>query len=184
MTVPASKADLLAAITGTFDKLMADLSNVPVDRARERTLDGHAAGTKMSPADLVSYLVGWNELVLKGLDQDDSGTKVDFARRRVPVEPARPAGPEVLSGIRDTRLLAVAGPPDNCEGPPCRDRFLSVRRRALLHHLEREMDKGADDSVSTPHRPMQMRLVEFGVAQDASFGCLTLSRWHRRISSC
>lgn len=78
MAVPASKADLLAAITTAFDKLMADLSKVPLNRARERTLDGHAAGTSMSPADLVSYLVGWNELVLKWLDQDDRGAKIDF----------------------------------------------------------------------------------------------------------
>lgn len=78
MAIPASKAGLLAAISTTFDKLMTDLSNVPIDRARESTLDGHASGTKMSPADLVSYLVGWNELVLKWLDQDDRGTKVNF----------------------------------------------------------------------------------------------------------
>lgn len=57
---------------------MVDLSNVPLDGARERTLDGHMAGTSMSPADLVSYLVGWNELVLKWLDQDDRGAMVDF----------------------------------------------------------------------------------------------------------
>lgn len=30
----------------------------------------------MSPADLVSYLLGWNELVLKWLDQDDQGAKI------------------------------------------------------------------------------------------------------------
>lgn len=78
MAVPASKTDLLAAITTTFDKLMADLSKVPLDRAHERTLDGHVAGTSMSPANLVSYLVGWNELVLKWLDQDDRGARVDF----------------------------------------------------------------------------------------------------------
>jgi len=32
----------------------------------------------MSPADLVAYLVGWNELVLKWLKQDDHGHSVDF----------------------------------------------------------------------------------------------------------
>lgn len=78
MPVPTSKPELLAAITTTFDALIADLSNVPAHRTRERSLDGHAAGTSMSPADLVSYLVGWNELVLKWLDQDDRGAKVDF----------------------------------------------------------------------------------------------------------
>lgn len=32
----------------------------------------------MSPADLVAYLLGWNELVLKWLDQDDRGEVVVF----------------------------------------------------------------------------------------------------------
>ena len=78
MAVPTSKAELLAAVTTNFDKLLADLARVPEERARECTLDGHAAGAAMSPADLVSYLVGWNELVLKWLDLDDKGVSVDF----------------------------------------------------------------------------------------------------------
>ena len=32
----------------------------------------------MSPADLIAYLIGWNELVLKWLEQDDRGLTVDF----------------------------------------------------------------------------------------------------------
>lgn len=80
--VSISNAELLAAITTNFDKLLADLSKVSDDRARKRTLDGHAAGTTMSPADLVSYLVGWNEFVLKWLVQDDRGVKVDFPETR------------------------------------------------------------------------------------------------------
>ena len=78
MAVPASKADLLAAISTTFGKLMQDLARVPPDRAREASLEGHAAGTMMSPADLVAYLLGWNELVLTWLERDDRGEPVDF----------------------------------------------------------------------------------------------------------
>lgn len=78
MAVPASQAELHAAIVSTFDKLMADLMRVPSDLAREATLPGHAAATTMSPADLVAYLIGWNELVLKWLDRDDGGERVDF----------------------------------------------------------------------------------------------------------
>lgn len=78
MAVPASKAELLAATTTTFEKLMAELAKVPPDRARESTMKGHVDGTTMSPADLVAYLVGWNELVLKWLDRDDRGEPVDF----------------------------------------------------------------------------------------------------------
>lgn len=78
MSVPASKAELLAAINVSFDKLMSDLVQIPEERTREISLQGHAARTMMSPADLVSYLLGWNELVLKWLDQDDQGAAVDF----------------------------------------------------------------------------------------------------------
>ncbi|MFV0336129.1 MAG: ClbS/DfsB family four-helix bundle protein [Tropicimonas sp.] len=78
MSVPASKAELLDAISETFGKLMPDLARVPAELARTASLDGHAAGTMMSPADLVAYLLGWNEVVLKWLDRDDHGEVVDF----------------------------------------------------------------------------------------------------------
>ncbi|WP_304500539.1 ClbS/DfsB family four-helix bundle protein [Asaia siamensis] len=78
ISVPVSKAELLSALCMNFDKLMIDLSRVPQRSARDRTLAGHAAGTVMSPADLVSYLLGWNQLVLKWLDRDDRGLGVDF----------------------------------------------------------------------------------------------------------
>lgn len=78
MGVPGSKAELLSAISTTFDKLMRDMARVPQDRVREASLEGHAVGTMMSPADLVAYLIGWNELVLKWLERDDRGALVDF----------------------------------------------------------------------------------------------------------
>ncbi|MDO5606401.1 MAG: ClbS/DfsB family four-helix bundle protein [Paracoccus sp. (in: a-proteobacteria)] len=78
MAVPASKAELLAAIQTSFARLMADLARVPADRAREASMPGHAGGTLISPADLLAYLIGWNELVLKWLDRDDRGEPVDF----------------------------------------------------------------------------------------------------------
>lgn len=78
MTVPSSKTELLAAIDKNFTRLIADLAKVPPARIRESTLEGHAAGTMMSPSDLGSYLVGWNELVLKWLSRDDQGLPVDF----------------------------------------------------------------------------------------------------------
>ncbi len=78
MAIPASKSELLDAIDRSFDKLMADLERVPHSKVREGSMEGHAKGTKMSPANLVAYLVGWNELVLKWLEQDDRGAPVDF----------------------------------------------------------------------------------------------------------
>lgn len=78
MAVPTSQSELLIAVTTTFEKLACDLARVPDARAREATVDGHVGGTWISPADLVAYLIGWNELVLKWLDRDDRGEGVDF----------------------------------------------------------------------------------------------------------
>ena len=78
MAVPTSKAELLAAITKTFSKLMDDLKEVRPDRAREITMDGHVRATHISPSNLVAYLIGWNELVLKWLNRDDRDEPVEY----------------------------------------------------------------------------------------------------------
>ncbi len=78
MAIPASKEELLNAIVSTYDKLMLDLERVPHGEAEDASMYGHASGTKMSPANLVAYLIGWNALVLKWLEQDDRGEQVDF----------------------------------------------------------------------------------------------------------
>ena len=78
MAVPTSKAELLAAVTKTFNRLLDDLNKVPPERARETTLSGHLRGTHMSPSNLVAYLIGWNELVLKWLDHDDRNEPVEY----------------------------------------------------------------------------------------------------------
>ena len=63
MAVPSSKADLVAAIGTTFAQLEADLDRVPPSLVHDQVLPGHAKNTMMSPAELVSYLIGWNEQV-------------------------------------------------------------------------------------------------------------------------
>ncbi|MEZ5782292.1 MAG: ClbS/DfsB family four-helix bundle protein [Rhizobiaceae bacterium] len=78
MTVPTNKDQLLKAIDLTFDKLIMDLSGVPLSRVDECGLEGHVKGTQMSVTNLVAYLVGWNELVLKWLDRDATGEPIDF----------------------------------------------------------------------------------------------------------
>ncbi len=78
MAVPRSREELLAAVETTFARLITDLERVPPSLARDASLDGHVAGTPMSPADLVAYLIGWNELVLNWLDLDDRGVVPDF----------------------------------------------------------------------------------------------------------
>ncbi|MFB2533531.1 ClbS/DfsB family four-helix bundle protein [Paracoccus sp. p3-h83] len=78
MAVPQNKDELLKAINVNFDKLLRELADIPDAKVRSRSLEGHAKGTMMSVADLVAYLVGWNELVLKWLDRAAAGEPVDF----------------------------------------------------------------------------------------------------------
>lgn len=78
MAVPTSKDELLEAIDGAYAKLMKELATVPADRVEETTLEGHAQDTRMSVRDLVAYLTGWNELLLKWHARRDGGQAVDF----------------------------------------------------------------------------------------------------------
>lgn len=78
MSVPASKPQLIEAITSSFGKLLSALDEVPPELVEECSLEGHAKGTRMSVANLVAYLVGWNELVLTWLERDASGQPIDF----------------------------------------------------------------------------------------------------------
>ncbi len=78
MPVPQTKTELLAAIDVQFARLMRELERVPDERYREPSLEGHAKGTMMSVGDLVAYLIGWGELVIKWIDRDQRGELVDF----------------------------------------------------------------------------------------------------------
>lgn len=78
MAVPQDKDELLAAIRLEFGKLMKVVAEVPPALTHDRSMEGHARGTTMSPFDLLAYLTGWNELVLKWLDRDAAGAPIDF----------------------------------------------------------------------------------------------------------
>lgn len=78
MAIPQTKAGLLSAIDTSYRKLAADLQTVPPERVRDRSLEGHKAGTIISVADLVAYLIGWNELVLKWHRLKRDHLPVDF----------------------------------------------------------------------------------------------------------
>lgn len=78
MPIPKTKSELLQAINLSFEKLQKDLKRVPSDPSRLPKMTGHAKDTMMTVADLVAYLIGWNELVLKWLDHDKKGEPIDF----------------------------------------------------------------------------------------------------------
>ncbi len=78
MAVPQSKAELLSAIDREFSKLWRELENISPERFADPSLEGHAKGTIMSVGDLVAYLIGWGELVIKWIERDAQGLPVDF----------------------------------------------------------------------------------------------------------
>lgn len=78
MAVPQSKPELLAAITGNYEKLAREFAAVPAERTLEKSLEGHAQGTSMSVHDLAAYLLGWGELVRKWHALRGAEQPVDF----------------------------------------------------------------------------------------------------------
>ncbi|HBD0518046.1 TPA: ClbS/DfsB family four-helix bundle protein [Escherichia coli] len=78
MSVPQTKAELLLAIDKSFSKLISYLNAIPPEMTSDNSMDGHAKGTKISVHDLVSYLLGWNALVVKWITFDAKGLPVDF----------------------------------------------------------------------------------------------------------
>ncbi len=78
MAIPRDKDELLDSINSGFGRLFADLVLVDPAKADACTMEGHARGTLMSVSNLVAYLIGWNELVLKWLERDAAGEPVDF----------------------------------------------------------------------------------------------------------
>lgn len=65
MAIPATKAELISDIQSTFNKLMQDLEDIPAEITKDKTLPGHVKDTTISVCDLLAYLVGWGNLVLK-----------------------------------------------------------------------------------------------------------------------
>jgi Uncharacterized conserved protein len=78
MPIPQNKDELLEAIRKDYNKLKADLGNIPLQRAKEISMEGHAKDSLMSPYDLVAYLVGWAELVLLWEKKFSLGQEVVF----------------------------------------------------------------------------------------------------------
>lgn len=78
MAVPKSKQELLEAIESSFNKLYTDLQSIPVQNVNLQEIEGHKSNTMMSVHNLVSYLVGWNELVLKWVKKSEAQEPISF----------------------------------------------------------------------------------------------------------
>lgn len=78
MAIPKDKDELLKAIVDNYNKLTTELSNIPIDLTNKKELNGHSKNTLMSIHNLVAYLHGWGQLVLKWNEKKSKGIEVDF----------------------------------------------------------------------------------------------------------
>lgn len=78
MPVPANKEELLKAIETNYSKLKKELETISVEETAVKELDGHAKGTLISIDNLLAYLIGWGELVLKWNKNRSENKPVDF----------------------------------------------------------------------------------------------------------
>lgn len=83
MAVPESKTALLEAMEKSALTLRKKLARVPAEIAYQECLEGHVAGSRMSAANLVSYLIGWGEQVLYWHQQEAAGEEIDFPAKGV-----------------------------------------------------------------------------------------------------
>jgi hypothetical protein len=78
MAIPTNKDELTRAIKDNYAKLKAELLSVPGHLTNVKELEGHSRNTLMSIDNLVAYLIGWGQLVLKWNDRKSKGKEVDF----------------------------------------------------------------------------------------------------------
>lgn len=78
MAVPVNKEELILTINTNYKKLKKELENIPIELTTLKDLEGHSKGTLMSINNLLSYLLGWQELVLKWNIKKQNKEEVDF----------------------------------------------------------------------------------------------------------
>ncbi|MBW1297767.1 ClbS/DfsB family four-helix bundle protein [Aquimarina litoralis] len=78
MAIPTNKTALILAIENDYANLKKDLDTIPLELTSIKELDGHAKDTKMNICNVVSYLIGWGELVLSWNQKKERMKEVDF----------------------------------------------------------------------------------------------------------
>ena len=68
MPIPKSKEELIKEINETYEKLQKELVTIPIDLSEKREIDGHSKNSLISINNLIAYLIGWGQLVLKWHD--------------------------------------------------------------------------------------------------------------------
>ncbi len=78
MAIPVNRQELLDAISTNYNKLQKELGGIPPELAALEELEGHIKDTRMSINNLLAYLTGWGQLVLKWNRKKEHNEPADF----------------------------------------------------------------------------------------------------------
>ena len=78
MPVPTSKDQLIEAITINYMHLRKELLHIDNEQSSVKELEGHVKGSLISVQNLLAYLIGWGQLVLKWNRKKENNEDVDF----------------------------------------------------------------------------------------------------------
>lgn len=101
MGVPQTKSELLSAIDKTFNKLIDYLNSIPLELTSYKSMEDHEKSTEMSVCKPVSYLLGWNALVVKWIIRDAKGQPVDFPETNDKWNQPRPLAQKFYSDYKE-----------------------------------------------------------------------------------
>lgn len=78
MPIPKNKEELTDSIVSNYQKLKIELIEIPVSLTDRKELPGHSQNQIISIHNLLAYLVGWGELLLKWHQNKKNNNHVDF----------------------------------------------------------------------------------------------------------
>ena len=81
MPIPKSKEELIKEINESFEKLQKELVTIPIELSEKREINGHSKNSVISLNNLLAYLIGWGQLVLKWHDLKTKEIDCEFPEK-------------------------------------------------------------------------------------------------------
>ena len=78
MAIPTNKIELQNDIRSAYKKLALELASIEENLTGKKELPGHSKDSAMSINNLLSYLIGWGQLVLKWNKAKERAEHIDF----------------------------------------------------------------------------------------------------------
>ena len=81
MPIPKSKEELIKEINESFEKLQKELVTIPDELSGKMEIQGHSKNSEISINNLLAYLIGWGQLVLKWYNHKINGIDCEFPEK-------------------------------------------------------------------------------------------------------